>query len=69
MTGGGIYPALAVLQTLKKDSLEILWIGSEGGMENELITRLDIPFKAIPAAGLHGIGFVRLPGNLRRLWA
>ncbi|NMC45854.1 MAG: undecaprenyldiphospho-muramoylpentapeptide beta-N-acetylglucosaminyltransferase [Chloroflexi bacterium] len=68
MTGGGIYPALAVLQTLRKDPLDILWVGSEGGMENELISRLDIPFKTISAAGLHGVGLARLPGNLRQLW-
>jgi UDP-N-acetylglucosamine--N-acetylmuramyl-(pentapeptide) pyrophosphoryl-undecaprenol N-acetylglucosamine transferase len=69
MTGGGIYPALAVLQTLKKDPIEVLWVGSEGGMENELIPRLDIPFKAIPAAGLHGVGLAKLPANLSRLRA
>jgi UDP-N-acetylglucosamine--N-acetylmuramyl-(pentapeptide) pyrophosphoryl-undecaprenol N-acetylglucosamine transferase len=67
MTGGGVYPALAVLQTLGNRVDDILWIGSEGGMENELITRLGIPFKAIPAAGLHGVSLRRLPGNLRKL--
>ncbi|MHB8807011.1 MAG: undecaprenyldiphospho-muramoylpentapeptide beta-N-acetylglucosaminyltransferase, partial [Anaerolineaceae bacterium] len=67
MTGGGVYPALAVLQTLTTKVDEILWIGSEGGMENELITRLGIPFEAIPAAGLHGVGLKKLPGNLSKL--
>jgi UDP-N-acetylglucosamine--N-acetylmuramyl-(pentapeptide) pyrophosphoryl-undecaprenol N-acetylglucosamine transferase len=67
MTGGGVYPALAVLQTLTKRVDEILWIGSEDGMENELITRLGIPFKAIPAAGIHGVGLLKLPGNLSKL--
>jgi UDP-N-acetylglucosamine--N-acetylmuramyl-(pentapeptide) pyrophosphoryl-undecaprenol N-acetylglucosamine transferase len=47
--------------------LEILWVGSEGGMEAALVERAGIPFKAIPAAGLHGVGFKRLPGNLRTL--
>lgn len=67
MTGGGAYPALAVLQTLTEKVDEILWIGSVGGMENELITRLGIPFKAIPAAGLHGVSLRKLPGNLNKL--
>ncbi|MGV8026962.1 MAG: undecaprenyldiphospho-muramoylpentapeptide beta-N-acetylglucosaminyltransferase [Anaerolineaceae bacterium] len=67
MTGGGVYPALAVLQTLTNKVDEILWIGSEGGMENELITRLNIPFKTIPAAGIHGVGLKKLPGNLSKL--
>ena len=67
MTGGGVYPALAVLQTLANRIDETLWIGSEGGMENELIPRLGIPFKAIPAAGIHGVGLSKLPGNVRKL--
>lgn len=67
MTGGGVYPALAVHQTLANRIDETLWIGSEGGMENELIPRLGIPFKAIPAAGIHGVGLSKLPGNVRKL--
>lgn len=67
MTGGGVYPALAVLQTLTKQVDEILWVGSEGGMETELITRLSIPYKAIPAAGLHGVSLQKLPGNISKL--
>ena len=67
MTGGGVYPALAVLQTLDNRIVETLWIGSEGGMENDLIPRLGIPFKAISAAGIHGVGLTKLPGNVRKL--
>ncbi len=36
-------------------------------MEAGLIEREGIPFKAIPAAGLHGVGLKALPGNLLRL--
>lgn len=36
-------------------------------METELVERAGIPFKAIPAAGLHGVDVKRLPGNLWRL--
>ena len=67
MTGGGVYPALAVLQTLEDRVDEILWVGSESGMENKLIPRLGIPFKSIPAAGIHGVGISKLPGNLLKL--
>ncbi|MEZ0395793.1 MAG: UDP-N-acetylglucosamine--N-acetylmuramyl-(pentapeptide) pyrophosphoryl-undecaprenol N-acetylglucosamine transferase [Anaerolineales bacterium] len=65
-TGGGVYPALAVLQALS-DSLETLWVGGEGGMEAGLVQRAGVPFKAIPAAGVHGVGLRALPGNLWRL--
>lgn len=36
-------------------------------MEAELVTRLNIPFTGIPAAGVHGVGLRALPGNLLRL--
>jgi len=85
-TGGGVYPALAVLQEMKNNLADIsdtekrsssalvpksvnmqnrvLWVGSVGGMEKELVERSGIPFKSIPAAGLHGVGWRALPGNL-----
>lgn len=43
---------------------EILWVGGEGGMEARLVERAGIPFRSIPAAGVHGVGLKRLPGNL-----
>jgi UDP-N-acetylglucosamine--N-acetylmuramyl-(pentapeptide) pyrophosphoryl-undecaprenol N-acetylglucosamine transferase len=36
-------------------------------MEAELVKRAGVPFKAIPAAGVHGVGLRALPGNLWRL--
>lgn len=75
-----MYPALAVLEALRSGpadragtgssglaqarSLEVLWVGSSGGLELELIEREGIPFEAIPAAGVHGVGWGALPGNL-----
>jgi hypothetical protein len=44
-----------------KDKAEVLWVGGEGGMETALIQRVNVPFKAIPAAGLHGSDCVRFP--------
>ena len=59
-------PALAVMQTLQ-DNAEILWVGGEGGMEARLVERANVPFKTIPAAGVHGVSLKALPGNLFRL--
>jgi len=36
-------------------------------MEKKIIHRLSIPFQAIPAAGLHGVGLQKLPGNINKL--
>ncbi|MCF6277533.1 MAG: undecaprenyldiphospho-muramoylpentapeptide beta-N-acetylglucosaminyltransferase [Anaerolineales bacterium] len=66
-TGGGVTPALAVLDKLPRETLELLWVGGEGGMEAELVERQGIPFVTIPAAGVHGVGLRALPGNLLRL--
>jgi UDP-N-acetylglucosamine--N-acetylmuramyl-(pentapeptide) pyrophosphoryl-undecaprenol N-acetylglucosamine transferase len=67
MTGGGVYPALAVLQTLGDKTQNVLWIGSESQMEIDLLSKQNINFKSIPAAGLHGVGLINLPGNLIKL--
>jgi len=68
-----VYPALAVLERLAVEQrVEVLWVGAEGGMEVELVTRAGIRFtdcqlQSIPAAGVHGVGLRALPGNLIRL--
>lgn len=64
-TGGGVYPALAVLSavTAKVRDVDTLWVGGEGGMEAALVKRQGVTFKSIPAAGLHGVGLSRLPRN------
>lgn len=55
--------------TPKMNSQEdsVLWVGGEGSMESELVKRAGIPFEAIPAAGVHGVGVKALPGNLIEL--
>lgn len=68
MTGGGVYPALAVLQAMQARTDNILWIGSQDGMEASLLRDQDVRFESIPAAGLHGVGVRSMPGNLWKLW-
>lgn len=47
--------------------ISFLWVGSEAGMEADLVKRVGVPYRAIPAAGIHGVGARALPGNLLRL--
>jgi UDP-N-acetylglucosamine--N-acetylmuramyl-(pentapeptide) pyrophosphoryl-undecaprenol N-acetylglucosamine transferase len=47
-----------------RTAVETLWVGGEGGMESALVERAGIPFRTIPAAGLHGVGLKSLPRNL-----
>jgi UDP-N-acetylglucosamine--N-acetylmuramyl-(pentapeptide) pyrophosphoryl-undecaprenol N-acetylglucosamine transferase len=62
-----VYPALAVLDALQGKINPVLWVGSETGMEVALIARTGLPYKTIPAAGVHGVGLRSLPGNLLQL--
>jgi UDP-N-acetylglucosamine--N-acetylmuramyl-(pentapeptide) pyrophosphoryl-undecaprenol N-acetylglucosamine transferase len=50
------------------DGLSVLWVGSQSGMEFELVNRLGIPFEAISSAGVHGVGVRDLPRALIQLW-
>ncbi|MGB5845978.1 MAG: glycosyltransferase, partial [Anaerolineales bacterium] len=47
--------------------LDALWVGGEGGIEVDLLSKERIPFTTIPAAGIHGVGLKALPGNLWKL--
>ncbi|MBI2334155.1 MAG: UDP-N-acetylglucosamine--N-acetylmuramyl-(pentapeptide) pyrophosphoryl-undecaprenol N-acetylglucosamine transferase, partial [Chloroflexi bacterium] len=64
-----MYPALAVLEALhvQRKMFDVLWVGGEGGMEEELVNRVGIPFRSVPAAGVHGVGLRALPGNIAKL--
>jgi UDP-N-acetylglucosamine--N-acetylmuramyl-(pentapeptide) pyrophosphoryl-undecaprenol N-acetylglucosamine transferase len=66
-TGGHVYPALTVIEALRKpkprgaalpalDSADLLWIGSRGGMEEELVGRSGIEYVGLAAGGLRGMG-------------
>jgi UDP-N-acetylglucosamine--N-acetylmuramyl-(pentapeptide) pyrophosphoryl-undecaprenol N-acetylglucosamine transferase len=66
-TGGHVYPGLAVADSLKRrDSgaaVEVLWAGSVGGMERELVQRAGVAFVEVHAGGLHGVGPLRMLMN------
>lgn len=82
-TGGHVYPALAVVEALAPTFTPpmspprsggderggIRWIGSRGGVEEGLVARAGIPFDAIPAGGLHGLGPLRAARNALKLAA
>ena len=62
-----MYPALAVLQVEKNNDIEVLWVGSEDGIEADLVKRAGIAYRGIPAAGLHGVNIFSLPKRLMKL--
>jgi UDP-N-acetylglucosamine--N-acetylmuramyl-(pentapeptide) pyrophosphoryl-undecaprenol N-acetylglucosamine transferase len=64
-----VYPALAIVERLPAASTSVLWIGGEGGVEQALVERAGVPFAAIPAGGLHGVGLVKTIRNAVKLIA
>ena len=54
-TGGHIYPALAILNKIKKEEKEsnFLYIGTTDRMEKEIIPKKNIPYIGIPMQGIN----------------
>ena len=54
-TGGHIFPAIAIADTLKKKvpSAEILFIGAEGKIEMEKVPKAGYPIKGLWISGFH----------------
>ncbi len=66
-TGGHVYPAMAVADYLKAKGWNIVWLCTEGGMENRLIASKDYQKAMITMRGVRGkgvLGWVLLPVKL-----
>ncbi|MBT9673090.1 undecaprenyldiphospho-muramoylpentapeptide beta-N-acetylglucosaminyltransferase [Secundilactobacillus kimchicus] len=52
-TGGHIYPALAVINQLKKTdpNTEVMYVGSKRGIESSIVPQLGLPFEALEIQG------------------
>lgn len=58
-TGGHILPALAIIAEKQRSptpAKSILWVGTAGEMEEELVPRANLPLQTISGGGLHGVG-------------
>ena len=53
-TGGHIYPALAIADTIKEHhpEAEIMFIGTPKGMENRIVPANGYPIESVPASGI-----------------
>lgn len=59
-TGGHVFPALATAEVLMQQGLNIEWLGSEHGIESELVPRAGIKLTCIRVSGLRGKGKLSL---------
>lgn len=58
-TGGHVFPALAVAHKLQQQGCRIEWLGTERGIESEVVVKANIPITFIRVAGLRGKGLLR----------
>ena len=68
-TGGHVYPAMAVADALKAQGWSIVWLVTEGGMENRLIESKGYQKALITMQGVRGkglLGWVLLPVKLAK---
>ncbi len=65
-TGGHIFPGLAVAHALTARSVQIVWLGSEGGMETRLVPEHGFAIETLAIKGLRGKGLASL---LKAPWA
>lgn len=58
-TGGHIFPALAVAQSLQAQGHKVVWLGSLHSMEERLVPQHNIPLETIAMKGVRGNGLAR----------
>ncbi len=68
-TGGHVFPALAVAQEWMSRGAqrEVVFVGTQRGMEAKLVPEAGLPLETIRSAGLKGIGGMRLARNAAML--
>jgi UDP-N-acetylglucosamine--N-acetylmuramyl-(pentapeptide) pyrophosphoryl-undecaprenol N-acetylglucosamine transferase len=57
-TGGHVFPALALARLLRERSLEVVWLGTERGLEARVIPAEGIPLERLTVTGLRGKGLL-----------
>ncbi|HJD96268.1 undecaprenyldiphospho-muramoylpentapeptide beta-N-acetylglucosaminyltransferase [Mailhella massiliensis] len=68
-TGGHIFPALAVVEALRKKhpDVEVLFVGGLYGPEKDLASRAGVPFRGLPVRGFLGRGVKALSAGAAML--
>lgn len=71
-TGGHVYPAIAVADALHAQGWQIVWLATEGGMENRLIADKPYEKAMMTMQGVRGkgvMGWLTLPVKLARAFS
>ena len=68
-TGGHVFPALALARELRTRSWQIVWLGTQRGLEARLVPAENIPIEWLSVSGLRGKSFaswLAAPARLAR---
>lgn len=59
-TGGHVFPGIAIAKALQQKGIDVVWLGSVGGMENTLVPKanLNIPVRTLSITGFRGKSFL-----------
>lgn len=69
-TGGHIFPALAVAELLRAEGVDVHWLGTRHGMENQLVPKANIPLHYISISGIRRTNkLTLLMAPFKLLWA
>ncbi len=69
-TGGHVYPALAVARALQAEAQEVVWLGTQRGIEARVIPAAGIDIEWISVSGLRRKGAIAIvTAPLMLLWA
>ena len=55
-TGGHIFPAMSIAERLQEMGMHVEWLGSDAGLEVQILSKTHIPLHLISARGLRGKG-------------
>lgn len=56
-TGGHVFPGIAIAKSLEKQGINIIWLGSVGGMETTLVSKAGISLQTLSITGFRGKSF------------
>jgi UDP-N-acetylglucosamine--N-acetylmuramyl-(pentapeptide) pyrophosphoryl-undecaprenol N-acetylglucosamine transferase len=59
-TGGHVYPALAVANSLRQDGIDVVWLGTRNGIEARVVPANQIDIEWVTISGIKGKGGIAL---------
>lgn len=66
-TGGHVFPAIAVAQAMQQHGWNIIWLGTDKGIEAKLVPEHGFQLLTIPVSGIRGKGVLKVVVNAMKL--